>query len=166
MGGFMSLRLRTQQWALDGPPAPGSPVRLPIRILNPPITPITSLRVEIFSDYSTVEILRGTAQRRSWLTEVADIEEEKQLEWTGAQNRTSRVRLSPDVPAGTEIPLILDSESWSFSVMPDVRYGKEPLYQAFQFHKHHLFGWKWKASQSPIGHPKERSNHRCALSSL
>jgi hypothetical protein len=163
MGGFMSLTLRTRPWALDGPPAPGSPVRLPIRILNPPIT---SLRAELFSDYPTVEILRGTAQRRSWLTEVADIEEEKQLEWTGARNRTSRVRLSRDVSAGTEIPLILDSESWSVSFTLGVRCGKEPLCQAFQFHKHHLFGWKWKASQSPIEHQQERTNYRCALSSL
>jgi hypothetical protein len=90
-----------------------------------------------------------------WLTEVADIQEEKQREWTGAQNRTSLVRLSLDVPAQAEIPLVLDCESWSFAFTPDVRYGKEPLYQAFQLHKHHLFAWTWRAVRSAAEHPKE-----------
>jgi pimeloyl-ACP methyl ester carboxylesterase len=90
-----------------------------------------------------------------WLTEVADIQEEKQREWTGAQNRTSLIRLSRDVPAGAEIPLVLDCESWSFAFTPDVRYGKEPLYQAFQLHKHHLFAWTWRAVRSSAEHPKE-----------
>jgi hypothetical protein len=49
-----------------------------------------------------------------------------------------------DAPAGTEIPVILDCESWSFAFMPDVRYGKEPLYQAFQLHKHNQFLWNLK----------------------
>ena len=85
-----------------------------------------------------------TASR--WLTEVADIQEPKQREWTSAQNRTSLVTLSADVPPGTEIPAILDCESYSFDYTPDVRYGKELLYQAFQIHKHYLFAWKWKAA--------------------
>jgi hypothetical protein len=51
---------------------------------------------------------------------------------------TSVIRLSPATPPGTEIPLILDNESWSYAFTPDVRYGKEPLYQAFQLHAHHL----------------------------
>jgi len=74
----------------------------------------------------------------TWLAEVMDIEEQKQLEWTGAKNRTSVVRLSDTTPAGTEIPLVLDNESWSFTWTPDVRYGVERLYQAFELHKHHL----------------------------
>ncbi len=78
-----------------------------------------------------------------WLTEEDDIQEDKQREWTGAQNRTSLVRLSRRTPVEEKIPLILDCESWSFSFTPDVRFGAEPLYQAFQFHKHHLFGWNW-----------------------
>jgi pimeloyl-ACP methyl ester carboxylesterase len=90
-----------------------------------------------------------------WLTEVADIQEEKQREWTGAQSRTSLIRLSREVPAQAEIPLVLDCESWSFAFTPDVRYGKEPLYQAFQLHKHHLFAWKWRAVQSSSDHSKE-----------
>jgi len=81
-----------------------------------------------------------------WLIEIGDIEEEKQREWTGAQSRTSLVELKAGVPAGTEIPVILDCESWSFSFTPDVRYGKEPLYQAIQLHKHNQFLWKLKAS--------------------
>ncbi len=72
------------------------------------------------------------------LIEVARMEEQKQLEWTSAKERTSIVRLSPDAARGTTIPLLLDNESWSYYSTPDVRYGKEPLYQAFQLHKHHL----------------------------
>lgn len=71
------------------------------------------------------------------LAEAGDIQEEKQREWIGV-DRTSLVRLSPEA-AGKEIPLILDTESWSFHFTPDVRYGPEMLYQAFQFHKHHVF---------------------------
>jgi pimeloyl-ACP methyl ester carboxylesterase len=73
-----------------------------------------------------------------WLTEVEDLEEQKQLEWTSAKERTSVVRLSTDTPPGTTVPVVLDNESWSFWWTPDVRYGVEPLYQAFQFHGHHL----------------------------
>ncbi len=90
-----------------------------------------------------------------WLSEIADIQEDKQREWTGAQNRTSLVRLSQQVPAGTEIPLVLDCESWSFTFTPDVRYGKESLYQAFQLHKHHYFTWKWTTAETAIGNSKE-----------
>jgi hypothetical protein len=80
-----------------------------------------------------------------WLSEADDIQEAKQREWTGGQNRTSLIELSSRVPGGTEIPMILDCESWSFSSTPDVRYGTELLYQPFQIHKHHLFAWKWSA---------------------
>lgn len=73
-----------------------------------------------------------------WVTVVGDIEEQKQLEWTGAKDRTSVIRLSPKTPHGTHIPLILDNESWSYWWTPDVRYGVEKLYQAFELHKHHL----------------------------
>jgi pimeloyl-ACP methyl ester carboxylesterase len=83
-----------------------------------------------------------------WLTEIGDIQESKQTEWTGAQNRTSLMRLGADVPIGIQIPLVLDCESWSFHFTPDVRYGKEPLYQAFQFHKHYLFAWKFETNRS------------------
>ncbi len=81
-----------------------------------------------------------------WLTEISDIQEPKEREWTGAQNRTSLVKLSTSVPPGTEIPIVLDCESWSFAFTPDVRYGKQPLYQAYQFHKHHQFAWTWTAA--------------------
>ena len=36
-----------------------------------------------------------------WITEVADLQEQKQLEWTGAKERTSLIRLAPNTPAGT-----------------------------------------------------------------
>jgi hypothetical protein len=73
-----------------------------------------------------------------WVMEVADLEEVKQREWTGAKERTSVIRLSAGTPAGAQVRLLLDNESWSFRFTPDVRYGREPLYQAFQLHKHHL----------------------------
>ncbi len=73
-----------------------------------------------------------------WLEEIADLQESKELEWTGAQERTSVVRLSPKTPSGTKVTLLLDNESWSFHYTPDVRYGAEGLYQAFQLHSHHL----------------------------
>jgi predicted alpha/beta superfamily hydrolase len=73
-----------------------------------------------------------------WVTEVDRLEEQKGLEWTGAKELTSVILLSPETPHGTEIPLLLDNESWSFAWTPDVRYGEEKLYQAFQLHTHHL----------------------------
>jgi hypothetical protein len=73
-----------------------------------------------------------------WLAEVGDIQEQKQREWTSAKERTSVIRLSPDTPSETRIPLLLDNESWSYHFTPDVRYGTEKLYQAFQLHSHHL----------------------------
>jgi hypothetical protein len=54
------------------------------------------------------------------------------------------IELSKETPASTTIPMILDCESWTYHFTPDVRYGKEPLYQAFQFHKHNQFLWKFK----------------------
>jgi hypothetical protein len=79
-----------------------------------------------------------------WIEEIADLQEQKQLEWTGAKERTSVVRLAPQTPAGSTIELLLDSESWSYHYTPDVRYGREPLYQAFQLHRHHLHRYEWK----------------------
>lgn len=73
-----------------------------------------------------------------WIMVCQDIQEQKQREWIGAQSRTSVVRLAKDVPVGTQIPLLLDNETWSFHFTPDVRYGRELLYQAFQRHQHHL----------------------------
>jgi predicted alpha/beta superfamily hydrolase len=73
-----------------------------------------------------------------WLTEIGDIQEPKQREWTSAMERTSLVQLSSKAPPGMNILLLLDNESWSFYYTPDVRYGTEKLYQAFQLHTHHL----------------------------
>ena len=73
-----------------------------------------------------------------WLVEIGDIQEPKQREWTSAKERTSLALLSAKAPHGGNIPLLLDNESWSFHYTPDVRYGKEKLYQAFQLHNHHL----------------------------
>ncbi len=73
-----------------------------------------------------------------WITEVGDIQEQKQLEWTSSKERTSVIRLAQNTPAETRIPLLLDHESWSYTWTPDVRYGTERLYQAFQLHRRHL----------------------------
>ena len=81
-----------------------------------------------------------------WLAEVADIQEQKQLEWTGAKERTSVVRLAPGTPPGTVIPLILENESWSYHFTPDVRYGIENLYQAFQLHARHLHRYELRTA--------------------
>jgi predicted alpha/beta superfamily hydrolase len=76
-----------------------------------------------------------------YVSEVGDIREGKQREWTGAQYRTSLIRLARETPPGTRIELLLDNESWSFHFTPDVRYGREKLYQAFQLHRNHLHRW-------------------------
>ena len=72
------------------------------------------------------------------VTEIGDIQEQKQLEWTSAKERTSLIRLSAEAPRGARITLLLDNESWSYHYTPDVRYGREKLYQAFQLHTHHV----------------------------
>jgi hypothetical protein len=82
----------------------------------------------------------------NWIAEVADLRELKQREWTGAQNRTSMLRLSPNTPKGTRIPLLLDVESWSFHYTPDVRYGPQELYQAFQRHRRQLFSYELRVT--------------------
>ena len=72
-----------------------------------------------------------------------DLQEQKGLE------RTSLVRLSPATRAGTAIPLVLSTESWSYHFTPDVRYGKEPLYQAFQLHARQINRFVLRASRPP-----------------
>jgi len=79
-----------------------------------------------------------------WITEIADLQEDKGREWTGAQNRTSVIELNPATPKGTEVRAILDCETYSYTFTPDVRYGAEPLYQPYQFHRHQLYLWTWK----------------------
>jgi len=73
-----------------------------------------------------------------WITEVGRLEEQKGLEWTSAQELTSVIRLAADAPHGASIPLLLSNETWSYTWTPDVRYGTEKLYQAFQLHTSHL----------------------------
>lgn len=79
-------------------------------------------RARVYTDSPSVE-------------EVALIDEEKQREWTGAKERTSLIRRT-----GTSGPpvLLLETESWSFHWTPDVHYGTELLYQAFQRHRRHM----------------------------
>jgi len=47
--------------------------------------------------------------------------------------------MAADTPSGEPIRLLLDCESLSFHFTPDVRYGTENLYQAFQLHRRHLY---------------------------
>ena len=82
-----------------------------------------------------------------WITETADVQEDKGREWTGAQNRTSVIELNPATPRGTEVQAILDCETYSYTFTPDVRYGKQPLYQPYQFHRHQLYLWTWKVDR-------------------
>jgi len=73
------------------------------------------------------------------IQEVGDIQEEKQREFTGAKARTSLIRWNPNAPKGAPAQLVLDVESLSFHYTPDVHFGVERLYQAFQRHQSHLF---------------------------
>jgi hypothetical protein len=79
-----------------------------------------------------------------WIIETRDIQEQKQLEWTGAKERTSLIEMARDAPAAAVIPLILENETWSYHFTPDVRYGKERLYQAFQLHDRRLHRYELK----------------------
>jgi poly(3-hydroxybutyrate) depolymerase len=79
-----------------------------------------------------------------WITEIADLQESKGREWTGAQNRTSVIELNPATPKGTEVHAILDCETYSFTFTPDMRHGTQPLYQPYQLHRHQLYLWTWK----------------------
>ena len=79
-----------------------------------------------------------------WLEEIDRLEEQKQREWTGAKELTSVVRMNSRTPGGADIPVVLRNESWSFHFTPDVRYGVEPLYQAFQLHRGHVHSFSLK----------------------
>lgn len=83
-----------------------------------------------------------------WITETADLQESKGREWTSAENRTSVIELNPATPQGTELHLILDCETYSYTFTPDVRYGIQRLYQPYQFHRHQLYVWTWKVPQA------------------
>lgn len=82
-----------------------------------------------------------------WITEIADLQEDKGREWTGAQNRTSVIELNPATPKGTKVNAILDCETYSYYFTPDVRYGTQPLYQPYQFHRHQLYLWTWQVDR-------------------
>jgi predicted alpha/beta superfamily hydrolase len=82
-----------------------------------------------------------------WLEEIGRLEELKQREFTGAKELTSVVRVAANAPAGTVIPVVLWNESQSFHYTPDVRYGVEPLYQAYQFHRGHAHRMDLKVAE-------------------
>ena len=55
------------------------------------------------------------------------------------------MRLSADHAAGHAArSAAFDNETWSYHFTPDVRCGREPLYQAFQLHRHHLHRYEWE----------------------
>ncbi len=91
----------------------------------------------------------------AWIEEVDDLQEQKQLEWTSAKERTSVIRLRADTPPGTTVPLLLDNESWSYYNTPDVRFGVENLYQAFQLHSRHLHRYELQAPGAKRTAPKK-----------
>ena len=64
-----------------------------------------------------------------------DIAESKELEWTSVKDHTSAVEIAGSCPAGKNIELFVESESYSYVWKPDYRYGEQLLYQAFQFHR-------------------------------
>jgi poly(3-hydroxybutyrate) depolymerase len=82
-----------------------------------------------------------------WIKETADLQESKGREWTSAENRTSVIELNPATPKGTEVQAVLDCETYSYTFTPDVRYGTQPLYQPYQFHRHQLYLWTWKVDR-------------------
>jgi len=82
-----------------------------------------------------------------WIDDVERLEELKQREFTGAQELTSVIRMAAKTPAGTVIPIVLWNESWSFHFTPDVRYGVEPLYQAYQMHRGHVHKLELKVAE-------------------
>lgn len=74
-----------------------------------------------------------------WIEEIGRIEEDKEREFTGAKDLTSRIRLSNEAPPGASLPVLLRAETFTFRYTPDVRFGPERLYQAFQLHQGHVF---------------------------
>lgn len=82
-----------------------------------------------------------------WIKETADLQESKGREWTSAENRTSVIELNPATPDGTKVNAILDCETYSYYFTPDVRYGKQPLYQPYQLHRHQLYSWSWQVKK-------------------
>ncbi len=73
-----------------------------------------------------------------YVTVTADLGEPKGLEWTSVLDHTSRFRISLQCPQGHRIQMIVKSESYSFHWQPDMRFGKELLYQAKQLHRDQL----------------------------
>jgi hypothetical protein len=88
------------------------------------------------------------------ISEVQDLEEQKQLEWTSAKERTSVIRLAAQAAAHAPISLLLENETWSYHFTPDVRYGREKLYQAFQLHTRHLHRLELNAKRQRRVRPK------------
>lgn len=99
-----------------------------------PLDKYTWRRARVFTDDPRVTI-------------TADIAEQKELEWTSVKDHTSLFLVSPDTPAGSEIPLVLKNESYSYVWQPDYRFGAELLYQARQFHRNHLHRWTLKVGR-------------------
>ena len=80
-----------------------------------------------------------------WIEEIERIEDDKEREWTAAKDLTSVIRMAVKTPVGTVIPIVLWNESLSFHFTPDVRYGVERLYQAYQLHRGHVHRLELKA---------------------
>src|SRR5205807_993446 len=121
---------------------------------------VTSLRRGCSSPSPTMATTRSPRISTCWLSRKCWTPPPPSKWWMGARSRFQfsarrEIRAAADRSSarsprekatatahGTVIPLLLDNESWSYHYTPDVRYGKEDLYQAFQLHTHHLHRWE------------------------
>jgi len=111
----------------DGIAEPGEEISIWVRIRQgfDPIDKNSWHRTKIFTDDACIDSFN-------------DVAEIKGREFTGVRDHTSTVRIAPDCPPGRKVRLYLKNESYSFVWIPDMRYGKETLYQAFQRYREHI----------------------------
>jgi hypothetical protein len=121
----------------DGKADPGEEMTIWVRTVQgiDPFDKNSWHRTKVFTDDPYVSI-------------VSDIPEVRGREWTSVRDHTSVIKISPECPVGHQLRLILKSESASFSWTPDVRYGKELLYQAIQLHRVHLYRYELTVGQA------------------
>ncbi|HLA41436.1 MAG TPA: hypothetical protein VJ417_15645, partial [Candidatus Glassbacteria bacterium] len=108
----------------NGVAEPGEEVTVWVRVPQglDPLDKFTWQRTKVYTFDPQVQIAR-------------DIAEQKELEWTSVNNHTSALKIANDCPPGKAVELILKNESYSYVWKPDYRFGREKLYQAFQFHR-------------------------------
>ncbi|MFH1069958.1 MAG: alpha/beta hydrolase-fold protein [Candidatus Glassbacteria bacterium] len=120
----------------NGIAEPGEEVTVWVRVPQglDPLDKHTWQRTKVYTDDPRVTVTR-------------DIAEQKELEWTSVNNRTSAVRLADSCQPGSQIELILTNESFSYVWKPDYRFGRELLYQAFQFHRNDVSRYRLRVGR-------------------